>query len=66
MYVNRAWNGFEDGLSGSPWNTLAEGYASVHRTGRVILTPGTYPENLRLTKPCSLESGGGGTVVIGQ
>ena len=66
VVVDRAWNGFENGVSGTPWNTLAEGYASAHRGGRVVLRAGAYPENLRLTKPCTLERGGTGSAVVGH
>jgi len=67
VYGDALWGGYEDGQSGTPWKTLAAAYASVHRSGTVRLDPGTYPENLRLTKPCRIErQGTTGTVTLGQ
>ncbi len=67
VYANSAYNGFEDGTIGAPWNTVAEAYASVIPSGTVMIQPGIYREIFRLTKPCKLQNYGSDTsVFIGE
>jgi hypothetical protein len=63
-------SGVPDGGTGtptSPWNTVVEGYSSVHRGGQLWIAPGTYNESMRIGKPCRLaRSGSSGVVRIGN
>lgn len=67
VYVNWGTSGYEDGSVMDPWNTVEEGYASVHPGGTVYIFPGSYDETLTLSKPCTLvRSYGTEPVIIGQ
>lgn len=65
--VRVAADGYEDGSSLYPWNTVKEGYASVYPGGAVYMVPGTYHETMTISKPCRLMVGAGtGSVIIGE
>jgi hypothetical protein len=62
-----AATGYQDGSPQYPWNTVREGYASVHPGGTVYIIPGNYNETMTISKPCRLMVGyGTESVIIGE
>jgi hypothetical protein len=62
-YVDDSASGFEDGSSGNPFNTLGEGVSNVPVNGFVRVLPGTYLENLTITKALTLIAPAGGAFI---
>jgi len=62
-YVDDNAIGFEDGSSGNPFNTLSEGVNNAPVNGFVRILPGTYLENLTITKALTLIAPAGGASI---
>ena len=57
----------EDGTINHPWKTVLKGVRWVTPGGTVLISPGNYPEALKLLSRCILQRNGtSGSVVIGQ
>jgi hypothetical protein len=50
----------------TPFDLVAEGYTLVYEGGTVMISAGSYPENLHLSKYVTLKSSGGIVVIGGQ
>jgi hypothetical protein len=57
IWTNSAWQGFEAGLPGEPFNTLTEAVNALppEIDGMTIhVVGGLYPENLTISEPCTI------------
>lgn len=59
--------GSENGTAGFPFNRVIEGFFAVPEGGTLNILPDTYPENVTLWRPMTLQrSGSSGEVTIGS
>ena len=58
-YVDLNADGFEDGSSGNPFNTLNEGINAVPVNGALRLFPNNYRGAMFLNKAMTIHSSGG-------
>jgi hypothetical protein len=64
VYVDRKNTGLINGSSQYPFRTVAQALAFVPLGGSIVIAPGSYPENLVISRPSKLISSGD-TVIIG-
>lgn len=65
VYVDRRNTGLINGTSQHPFRTVAQALAFVPLGGSIVIAPGSYPENLTISRPSKLISSGD-TVIIGM
>jgi subtilase family serine protease len=68
IFVNSNASGTELGTQLLPFPTVADGVsaAGVTPTAEIFITPGSYPEDITISKAVTLNDYGSGTVTIGE